>query len=177
MNMLSSITGEVSDSKVAAVFERESTARVVAMQVRRALGLKQSQVQVVTPDDGRPGRKLEPEGRGIFRTIIVAHYRLGLVGLAVGALLYAVLLMTGKEAVMSSPWLSAALIIGYGGIFGLMAGGLVSLRPDHSPYVARVQDALEEGHCAVVVHAFNPDERDRAVVELSDRGAQTVRTL
>ncbi|GAB3505247.1 riboflavin biosynthesis protein RibA [Pseudoxanthomonas daejeonensis] len=177
MNLLSSVTGEMSDSKVAAVFDSEAEARAIARQVQHMLGAQQGQVQVITPLDTRPGRKMEPEGRGIFRTILVAHYKLGLIGLAMGATLFAVLYMSGLEAVVLSPGLAAALIVGYGGVFGLMAGGLVSLRPDHSPYVAKVRTALKEGRCAVVVHAFDDAQRDRAQEMLAAHGGDTIRTL
>lgn len=177
MNLLSSVTGETSDSKVAAVFDNEPEARAIARQVQHMLGVQQGQVQVITPGDTRPGRKLEPEGRGIFRTILIAHYKMGLAGLAMGAALFAVLHVAGLEAVVLSPALAAALIIGYGGVFGLMAGGLVSLRPDHTPYVAKVRTALAEGRCAVVVHAFDDAQRDRAREVLVAHGGDTIRTL
>lgn len=177
MDILSSVTGEISDSKVAAVFDSEPEARAIARQVQHMLGAQPAQVQVITPQDARPGRKMEPEGRGIFRTIIIAHYKLGLIGLGLGALLFAALYAVGLEAVVLSPGLAAALIIGYGGVFGLMAGGLVSLRPDHSPYVAKVRSALRQGRCAVVVHAFDDGERDRAHEMLAAHGGETIRTL
>ncbi len=177
MNLLSSVTGEMSDSKVAAVFDDESEARAIARQVQHMLHMQPAQVQVVTPHDARPGRKLEPEGRGICRTILVAHYRLGLAGLGLGALLFVCLYLAGLEPVVLSPRLAAALIIGYGGVFGLMAGGLVSLRPDHTPYVAKVRTALDEGRCAIVVHAFDDSERDRAQEVLAAHGGETIRTL
>src|SRR5690606_17899302 len=49
MTVVSSLTGERSDSKVAAVFDSEGRAHEVARQAREALGLQESQVQVVTP--------------------------------------------------------------------------------------------------------------------------------
>ncbi|WP_024890626.1 hypothetical protein [Luteimonas huabeiensis] len=177
MSTLSSVTGETSDSKVAAVFDSEAAARAAAAEIRSALGLQDSQVQVVTPHDRYPGRKLEPEGRGIFRTILIAHYKLGIVGLIVGALVFAALWAMGIEAVANSPWLAGGLIVGYGGVFGLMAGGLVSLRPDHDPYLLKVRGALKAGRSAVVVHAFSTEERDRAREALAARGGETIATL
>ncbi|UWX04672.1 riboflavin biosynthesis protein RibA [Pseudoxanthomonas sp. NC8] len=172
------MTGELSDSKVAAVFDGEQEARLIARQTQRTLGLSSGKVQVVTPHDARPGRKMEPEDRGIFRTLVIAHYKLGLVGIGLGLLLYVTLYAAGLEAVVASCLsLAAALIIGYGGVFGLMAGGLVTLRPDHSPYVAKIRAALKEGRCAVVVHAHDDDERDRARDVLAAHGGETIRTL
>lgn len=91
MDILSSVTGELSDSKVAAVFDSEQEARAIARQVQGMLGASPGRVQVVTPHDARPGRKMEPEDTGIFRTLIIAHYKLGLIGLGLGVLLYVAL--------------------------------------------------------------------------------------
>lgn len=177
MNALSTLTGEVSDSKVAAIFDSESSARSCARKLRRALRLRPSQVQVITHHDRHPGRKMEPEGRGILRTIVTAHAKLGVAGMALGAVVFSLLYAIGLQLVTSSPGFAAALIIGYGGVLGLMAGGLVSLRPDHDPYIEKVRDALAEGRSAVVVHAFNANQRDAAQDGLDKAGGDTIRTL
>lgn len=177
MSTLSPVTGEASDSKVAAIFDSESRARRIAQAVRSRLGLRPSQVQVITCHDRHPGRKMEPEGKGILRTMVVAHVRLGLVGTGVGVLLFALLYLSGLDLITASPGFAAALIIGYGAVFGLMAGGLVTLRPDHDPYIHRIRDALEEGKSAVVVHAFDAEQRKAAKQTLDEQGGDTVRTL
>lgn len=177
MSMLSPVTGEMSDSKVAAIFEDESTARRIAGKVGSLLNLRPTQVQVVTPIDQQPGRKLEPESHGIFRTILIAHYKLGLAGLGTGAMLFAALMMMQVPAIVQSPWFAAGMMIGYGGVAGLMLGGLISLRPDHDPYVLKVRGALKEGRSAVVVHAYSAGQRDHAADALSSNGGETIRTL
>ncbi len=177
MSIVSSLTGELSDSKVAAVFDSEARAREVAAQARDSLGLKESQVQVVSPRDSEPGRKLEPESRGIFRTGIIAHFKLGLAGLAVGALAFVLLYAFGVGAVVGSPWMAAWSITGLGGFLGLIAGGLVTLRPDHTPLLATAGTALGEGRHVVVVHPFTDEERDRAQAFLARQGSDPQRTL
>lgn len=177
MSTLSPVTGEASTSKVAAIFENESRARRIAQALRRRLGLRPSQVQVITRHDRHPGRKMEPEDRGILRTMVVAHVRLGLAGAAIGVVLFALLYLSGLELVTASPGFAAALIIGYGAVFGLMAGGLVTLRPDHDPYIHRIRDALREGKSAVVVHAFDAEQRRAAKQTLDEQGGETIRTL
>lgn len=177
MSTLSALTGETSNSKVAATFDSERRARRIAQGLRRALGLKHSQVQVITPRVRHPDRKLEPETRGIVRTIVIAHLKLGAAGVVAGALLFALLYALGVDLVTSSPGFAVALMMGYGGVFGLMAGGLVSLRPDHDPYIHKVHDALDEGRSAVVVHAFDADQRDAAKRALDAEGGDTIRTL
>lgn len=177
LKLISSLSGEHSDSKVAVIVAGEASARTIAGNLQRDLGLQDRQVVVVTPHTRRVGRALEPEARGILHTILIAHYKLGIVGLLAGILLFAVLYGLGIEAVTQSPGLAIAVIASFGIVFGLMAGGFVALRPDHDPYVQGVLTALQEGQCAVVVHALDDAERERAVEWLSRFGQDVIKTL
>src|SRR5690606_35329869 len=100
-----------------------------------------------------------------------------LVGAAVGGALFVLLYLSGLQLVTSSPGFAAAVIIAYGGVFGLMAGGLVTLRPDHDPYIHKVYRGLDEGRTAVVVHAFDAAQRKAAKQALDREGAEPIRTL
>lgn len=177
MNVISVFTGERSDSKVAAIFADEAAARQVARRTQQALALSPAQVLVLTPADRHPGRKLEPEGRRIFHTLLISHARLGGLGVAAGVLVFVLLYLSGVALVRSEPVWTAILLAAFGGGAGLLAGGLVTLRPDHTPLLARVNDALEQGHCAVVVHPFDSGQRDRAQRFLSQVASDTVSTL
>ena len=177
LKLLSSLSGEQSTSKVAAIVAGEPAARTIARSLQNDLGLADRQVVVVTPRTTRVGRALEPESRGIFHTILIAHYKLGIVGLLVGLLIFAVLYGLGVEAVTRSPGLAIAVITSFSIGFGLMAGGLVALRPDHDAYVQGVLAALEEGQSAVVVHALDDAERERAAAWLSRAGQDVIKTL
>ena len=177
LKLLSSLTGERSTSKVAVIVAGEASARTIAHGIQRDLGLEDRQVLVLTPQTTRVGRALEPESRGIFHTILIAHYKLGIAGLVVGLFIFAALYGLGVEAVTRSPGLAIAVITSFSIAFGLMAGGLVALRPDHDPYVQGVFAALEEGQCAVVVHALDDAERERAAAWLAGVGQDVIKTL
>ncbi len=171
------LTGEVSNSKVAAVFTNEAAAREVAAQVRGQLQLSAAQVQVITPGGRRPGRKLEPESEGIFRTIIRAHVRLGLLGAVAGAVAFGVMWSLGIPMIVNSAVMAAAVIVAFGVVAGLMLGGLVSLRPDHDLYILKVYEALGEGRSAVVVHAFSQAQSTQAEALLKGASGEVVSTL
>lgn len=173
----SPLTGEVSNSKVAAVFTSEAAAREVAAQVRDQLQLSAAQVRVITPADRRPGRKLEPESEGIFRTIIRAHVRLGLLGAVAGAVAFGVMWAMGIPMIVNSAVMAGAVIIAFGVVAGLLLGGLVSLRPDHDLYIIKVYDALGEGRSAVVVHAFSREQSAQAEALLRSGSGEVVSTL
>lgn len=170
------LTAEASGQKVAAIFPSEVRAREVAAELRTVLRLTESQVRVVTPNDRRPGRKLEPESQGIFRTMIRAHARLGVVGTVLGALLFGVLYFAGAGMVVNAAAPAAFAMIVIGGLVGLMAGGLVTLRPDHDAYINRVFEAIGEGRSAVVVHALTAEQRDSARAQLESAGGEVVST-
>ncbi|GGD58491.1 hypothetical protein [Pseudoxanthomonas indica] len=170
-------TEELSNSKVAAIYPSAELARRQAERLRQAMSLSARQVQVLVPGERHPGRKLEPESHNIFRTMIWAHVRLGVIGAIAGLMVYVALRMADIPAVDQSPWLSWLMLVMYGGIFGLMLGGLVTLRPDHDRYVMRVQEALGEGDSAVVVHATSAWQKARAKEFLEAGGAETASTL
>ena len=177
MSETSPITGELSNSKVAAVFADPATARQAAETVTQSLSLTAAQVQVITPGETHPGRKLEPESQGIWRTIIVAHAKLGALGAVAGLVVFAVLYALDLALIVSSPIAAALVALFFGAVAGLLLGGLVSLRPDHDRYIQATREAMEAGHTTVVVHAFSAEQRDQATDLLRDLGGKTTSTL
>ncbi len=171
------LTGEVSNSKVAAVFASQAEARHVAAAVTEALSLDAAQVRVIAPGEPHPGRKLEPEPRGIWHTIVVAHLKLGVAGGIAGLVVFAVLLGVDVPFVASSPVAAALVLLFFGTVAGLLLGGLVALRPDHDRYVLAARDAMAEGNTTVVVHAFNAGQRERAAKFLRGQGGAVTATL
>lgn len=173
----SPITGELSNSKVAAVFADEAVARRAAEAIAATLALGEAQVQVITPDEPHPGRKLEPESRGIWRTIVIAHVRLGIAGAIAGLLVFALLYELGIAFVVNSAVAAALVLVAFGTVAGLFLGGFVSLRMDHDRYVQATRDAMKAGHTTVVVHAFSVVQRNKASEFLREQGGDVTSTL
>lgn len=171
------VTGEVSNSKLAAVFDREFAARAAIDALVSDAGLQQAQIKLVKPSEPHPGIKLQPEGQGIWRTIVIAHLRFGIAGLVVGALVWALLMGLEVTLIVSSAVVSGVAFVFMGGIAGLMLGGLVALRPDQDRYMQATQDAIAEHRYTVVVHALSGDEADRAAKVLAGLDAEVTRTL
>ena len=140
------LSAELSNSKVAAIFADPASARETAARLRQALQLEEAQVQLISPGDPRPGRKLEPESRGIFRTMMRAHLRLGLMGAAAGAVLFAVLFARGIPYIVNSAVMAAAVLVGFGAVRP------VSWVPVHpavrtDPYITRVYARWSKAAC------------------------------
>lgn len=171
------VSGEVSNSKLAAVFESEVVARAAVAEVTAGAGLEPAQVKLVTAGEPNPNIKLEPEGQGIWRTIVRAHAWLGGAGVVVGLLVFALMMWLDVPAISASPWTSFVIFVVFGGIAGLLVGGLVSLRPDHDRYVLATQEAIDERKATVIVHALSPEQAESAARVLSRLGANITRTL
>ena len=171
------VIGEFAGSKVAAIFPGEAAARDAAMRVRHTLSLSDAQVQVVTPRDRRPGRKLEPESHGIFRTMLQSHLKLGIGGLIAGLVAWFILKSMGVAFITQNGMVAMAVLIAFGAVAGLMLGGLVTLRPDHDLYIQKVFEAMGEGRSAVVVHAFDAGQRQAADALLNEMSGEVVSTL
>src|SRR3546814_13628678 len=76
--------------------------------------------------------------------IVLAHVRLGILGAIAGALVFGLLSWLGVRFIVSSPRAAGPVLVGFGGLAGLLLGGLVSLRPDHDLYIQATHAAMEE---------------------------------
>ncbi|MGV8940799.1 MAG: hypothetical protein ACOH1P_04570 [Lysobacter sp.] len=171
------VFGERSFSKVAAVFDDRNAAYDAAARVRGELGLAKGQVQVVSPGDPRPGRKIEPDSRGIWRTAVKAHITFGLLGMLAGVVVLMVLWGMDIRAVRASPWAAGGALVFFSTVFGLFAGGLVTLRPDQDVLINTVFDAIGRGRFAVVVQSDNHQQREQIRTLLEAVSGEVVRTL
>ena len=120
---------------------------------------------------------LEPESRGIWRTIVRSHVRLGALGAVAGAVAFAVLWARGLPWIVNSAVMAACVLVGFGTVAGLLLGGLLTLRPDHDLYIIKVLEALADGRSAVVVHAFSREQNAQAAALLSEAHGEVVSTF
>lgn len=169
--------GEHSLTKVAAVFDQAQDARNAAEHVIQDGHLRSEKVKVVGPGVPGVGRKLEPEERGIVHTLIRSHTSLGILGLIVGLLIGGALILAGVGWAVASPFYTVGLAAIFGALGGMMTGGFISIRPDHDVLITKVEEAVHDGHWAVIVHPENHDEEERAVDVLKNSGGDVVRTL
>lgn len=171
------VTGEVANSKLAAVFESRDAARAAADEMIAELSLLPLQVKLIGPGTADVGIKLQPEGGGIWRTIIVAHVRLGVAGAVLGLIAFAIMFAAGVPFVALSPWAAGSAAVGFGALAGLLLGGLVALRPDQDSYIHATREAIRRGHTTVVVHALSAGQRALASSFLKIRGARVSESL
>ena len=167
------LLGEDFPHKVSAGFDNHSAAEEAAWSLVHKAGLPPSQIRVVRPDDTHMETKVEPETRGVARTLLKTHIVLGLGALVVGLVTAAVLVTVGPVLTRSSPVMT---FIALGFLFpalGLMLAGAISLRPDHDPLIEKTRSASETGRWTVIAHCADNDEKSLAKATM-DYSAQTL---
>lgn len=183
MSLKHILFGEQSLTKIAAIFDSRGRAETTALRLRQAAGMSESQIKLVGPQDTAGvvdaplSRKLEPESSGIWHTILRAHLVTGLIGMALGGVLYLILWMMGNMSVASHPLLMLFVMLFFGTIFGSLLGGLLSLRPDHYRVMAVVRKAIKRGGWAVISHPANHDQTREVINELHRHRVNVVRSF
>ncbi|MGK2951870.1 MAG: hypothetical protein ACSLEZ_05735 [Thiobacillus sp.] len=176
------IFGERSLTKVAALFADKRQAEDVAQQVKQVAGLDDPQVYLLGPTDGATdspafSRKLEPEQAGVWRTLIRAHTIAGTIGVVAGVVVYLGFVLADNAAVRSTPGMSLVAMVFFGGLIGLLFGGLLTARPDHAFVITTVRRAIRRGRWAVVIHPLTQGQLDLSMGELRSRSDRVVRSL
>ncbi len=141
--------------------------------------LDHEQVIVVSPpQDQHPGEELEPENQGIWQTLVRSHLWLGIGGAVAGFIVFLILSAIGVGGfIAQNGVVAAAVLAALGLILGLLVAGGVTLRPDHTPYVAKAQSALKEGKYVLTVHASSSEQLKEATTVLKNRNVRLVRTI
>lgn len=172
---------EKSSTKLAALFPSEAAAREGMAAAAAAAGIGDGQARLLTPADARASRrelfgaKVVPESTGIARTFFRSHLVLGLAGAVLGALAW--WLARDHPALASTPGMSAAALIGFGAIFGMLLGGAITLRPDQVQVIARLRSGLRAGKFGVVFHPFDQGQVDAIRSALQAKNVEVMSSL
>lgn len=176
MNPALHLFGERSLTLVAATFQDRGSAER-AFNALRLVSPRRLGIALITPRDPRLDRKMEPESRGIWLTLLRSHAWLGLAGALAGLLAAALLLVAGWPAALASPRVTLALGGVYGVFLGMLAAGLLTLRPDRARVTVQVRQASEQGRWSVVTHPVTVHEADVAQEVLAVGGGHVMRSL
>jgi hypothetical protein len=171
------LLGEQSPTLVAAMFGSNDAARIAVEQLQAEAHLKSSQIDLLRPDDPQPARKLEPETRGIWRTIKRSHVTLGATGLVAGGLLGLALYLAEFSTFLAAPLAATSAFAIIGLFFGLLAAGLLSLRPDHDRVIEGVRKAIGAHGWAVIAHPTDQNQAQAAGATLRDAGGEVIRSI
>ena len=171
------LTGEQSDHKIAGITQDQAAAEATVDRLREQLALSAAAVRLLKPEDDEVNRTLEPESRGIWKTLVRGHVWLAGVGAIIGLLVFLVMLLLEVRFVVDNPLAAGLALFAFCTVGGLLLGGALTLRPDHVPFLVAARAALRKGQAVVVVHAETMEQRRQARQILDQAGFKTVGTL
>jgi len=163
--------GEHYSHKISTEFESESTVNSAVDSLIRA-DIPQSQVEIVRPDDPNIAIKVEPEVKGVARSLAKTHAMFGFVGLLAGLVLAALLVEVGPPLTQSSPVMTFIAACFVCTALGLLLAGAIALRPDHDPFIEKTRKANKAGRWTVIVHCESR-EQQKKVKEVIGSDTQT----
>lgn len=181
--LLQGMFGERSLTKVAGIYHRQADAEASLEQLRNSAGLEGPQVRLLGPQDASEshrdlfGTAIEPESAGLARTLVQTHVVGGMAGAALGLAIFLWLSRAGHAFIASSPLLAFLAIVGFATVFGLLAAGLIALRPDHILLISELRSALRAKRWVVVAHPVNREQTARIKELLRATQAEVRSTL
>jgi hypothetical protein len=175
--MNSTLSAERYTSKVGAEFGGLEQADRAVERLKASAGIDASQIRIVGPNDPSLDRKLEPEPRGVAKTIVRSHVILGAAGLLVGLIAAFVLEQSGIALFAWSAPYTYGTFGFVGAMLGMLLAGLFSVRPDHDPLITRVKEGVRAGRWYLLVHTRNDSEKSRAKQTLEGMGSDVLSTL
>lgn len=162
---------------VAGRFSDEQKARQGITALREQIGLDPQQIKLLKPGDGRLSRKLEPESRGIFRTLLSAHLWAAISGFVVGIALAVLMILFGPSLTANNPLFTVIAFAWVGTLAGAMLGGLITLRPDREHLTMSARKSSKEGDWTVVAHCASAEEKAAAESQLETASRDTNSSL
>jgi hypothetical protein len=145
-------------TNISGSFARCADAEAVVGELRRQAAFSEDEVDLIEPGDPAADRKFLPDSAGVRRSLVHWHLVLGAAGLAIGVIVAIVLIVAGIELFELSPGYTFLVTVFFGTLFGLLLGGLVSIRPDQGHAAAEIKDRSAVGCWTVVVHCHSRDQ-------------------
>jgi len=162
---------------VSGAYQSRDDATNIAERLIRKVGLGDAQVKLVEPGDVELPRKVEPNGKKIFRTMLSAHAWFAGIGLMSGLALGVLLAGYGPAFTQANPFFTV-LATGWVGLLATsLLGGLTTLRPDRDRVIFNAREASRNGHWTVVAHCTDRSQHDSALALLRPRSLATHQTL
>lgn len=172
-----SINQERNPSVIAAYCNSNGEVSELVSDLKVQAKFTDRQINIIHPNDTQMGRKLEPDGQGIKKTLWKSHLKFGLGGIFVGGIISCALILFGPTFMLQNAGYITLFIPVLTLFISLLVAGLFTLRPDHDPVINATRKAIEHGMWAVVVRTKSSAQTELAEKCMKARGDKTVQSL
>ncbi|WP_017443817.1 hypothetical protein [Gayadomonas joobiniege] len=160
--MQTHLNEETYPHKVSAVYPTREQTESVAKHLKEEAHLTEQDIKIVPPQDDSLHNKLQPEDKGVRKTLSSTHIILAALGATFGFLVATYLDFSGVTFVLEQPFVSYAVLCIIFAMLGMFAAGLISLRPDQDPLMQSARDANQHNKWVLIVHAKNKIQSSQA---------------
>lgn len=152
-------------------------ARESAQSLVDTAGIAPQQVMLVAPQDPQVERKVEPDSRGIFKTLLKAHLGTAVTGFFLGLGIALALVFFGPPWARSSPVLVLTAFALTGTLASALLGGLITLRPDRYRVARKAMKESLRGDWTVVAHCRDANEKSKVAHVIGNDDADLRRSM
>lgn len=148
---MTAIINNLLDERVAATYKTKDDVTQARIVLLRKLGLRDSNVKIIAPNDEFQGRKLEGRSKKIGSNMLRLHLRHTLFGFVIGMAIAFLLVQFGPALAQNNPFFTYIALISPGVFIGLFYAGLRSLKPEHDAINQQAMKAKEENYWTLLV--------------------------
>ncbi|MGQ8366159.1 hypothetical protein [Glaciecola sp. 1036] len=119
------------DDRIAVAVKGDMPVNQAKALLKRDIGLDESEINVVTPDDARVGEKLEMNSTQLGEKMLWWHIFFGFIGFLIGMFVAFLLVQFGPPLTQENPIFTFIALVSPGIFLGLFVAGALSLKPEN----------------------------------------------
>jgi len=148
---MTDITDIYRDERIVATYASHDSLAQAKSVLKTKLGLPDSSINIIKPDDKASGDKLEGSPQKIGQKMWHIHLLYSLVGLIVGMICAFILVQFGPSLAQQNPMFTYIALISPGIFIGVFVAGLQSLKPQHDRANMQAVESKKEGLWTLVI--------------------------
>jgi hypothetical protein len=162
---MSVIINNILDHRVAATYKTKDDIKQAKIVLTRKLGLRESNVKIIAPNDNMEGAKLEGKSKKVGNNMLMSHVRNTLLGFLIGMAIAFILVQYGPALTQNNPMFTYIALISPGIFIGMFFAGFRSLKPEHDIINQHAVKAQQENYWTLLVETKDMDMSKEAICE------------
>lgn len=153
------------DDRVTASYSTHDDAKQAKAVLMRKLGLSDTSITLIEPNDTTPSRKLEGKSAPIGKKMLLLHLKYPAIGLLVGMIIAFLLVQFGPAFAQKSPMFTFIALISPGIFIGAFYAGFRSLKPEHDLVNQDVVESTEKNQWSLLIGTEQTDISKEEICE------------
>lgn len=162
---MTAIINNTLDDRVAATYKTKDDINQAKLVLTRKLGLRESKVKIIAPNDNMEGAKLEGNSERVGNNMLMSHIRNTLLGFVIGMIIAFLLVQFGPALTQNNPIFTYIALISPSIFIGMFFAGFRSLKPEHDIINQHAVKAQQENYWTLLIETKDMDVTKDAICE------------